>query len=157
MNWGAVAAIAEVLGATGVLASLIYLAVQIRQNTVWLRQQAFQLSTSEVRQWASKFSGSRGNSELFLKGQHDFGSLDPIERFQFTMMIFEICSVWATYQEHSGEDLLGLRDSANSTIGAWIDQGWFRGWWEINEFMFSPGFKTFVQELLERHSGGLNS
>ena len=123
MNWDALAAIAELLGAIGVLTSLIYLAVQIRQNTVWLRQQAFQLSTNEVRQWASRFSGSRGNSELFLKGQHDFGSLDPTERFQFTMMIFEICSVWATYQEHGGEDLLGLRDSANSTIGAWIDQG----------------------------------
>ena len=153
MNWDALAAIAEVLGAAGVLASLIYLAVQIRQNTVWLRQQAFQLSTNEVRQWASQFSGSHGNSELFLKGQHDFGSLDPTERFRFTMMIFEICTVWATYQEHGGEDLLGLRDSANNTIGVWIDQGWFRGWWEINDSMFSPGFKTFVQELLERHSG----
>jgi hypothetical protein len=39
VNWDALAAIAELLGAIGVLASLIYLAVQIRQNTVWLRQQ----------------------------------------------------------------------------------------------------------------------
>ena len=69
MNWDALAATAELLGAIVVLASLIYLAVQIRQNTVWLRQQAFQLSTNEVRQWASQFSGSRPNSELFLKGQ----------------------------------------------------------------------------------------
>ena len=47
MNWETLAAIAEVLGATGVLASLIYLAVQIRQNTVWLRQQSpiLQLTT----------------------------------------------------------------------------------------------------------------
>lgn len=83
MNWEALAATAELLGALGVLASLIYLAVQIRQNTAWLRQQAFQLSTNET----------------------------------------------------------------------WIDQGSFRGWWEVNAFMFSPGFKTFVQELLDRHIG----
>ena len=97
MNWDALAAIAEILGAIGVLASLIYLAVQIRQNTIWLRQQAFQLSTNEVRHWAMQFSGSQQNAELFLRGQRDHGSLDATERLQFTMMIFEICSVWATY------------------------------------------------------------
>jgi hypothetical protein len=33
MNWDAIAALAEVLGALAVLASLVYLATQIRQNT----------------------------------------------------------------------------------------------------------------------------
>jgi hypothetical protein len=151
MNWEALAAIAELLGAIGVLASLIYLGLQIRQNTTWLRQQAFQLSTNEIRLWALQFSGSRGNAELFLKGQSDFGSLDPTERFRFTMMIFEICSVWATYQEHSSDDLLGLHESAESIIGTWIEQGWFTGWWELNSYMFSPGFKSFIGDLLQRH------
>ena len=33
MNWEAIGAIAELLGAFGVIASLIYLATQIRQNS----------------------------------------------------------------------------------------------------------------------------
>jgi len=33
MNWIAIATIAEIIGAAGVIASLIYLAVQIRQST----------------------------------------------------------------------------------------------------------------------------
>ena len=33
MNWDAIAAIAEGLGALGVIASLLYVAVQVRQNT----------------------------------------------------------------------------------------------------------------------------
>ncbi len=32
MNWDAIGAIAELLGAVGVIASLVYLATQIRQN-----------------------------------------------------------------------------------------------------------------------------
>ena len=151
MNWDALAAIAEILGAIGVLASLIYLAVQIRQNTIWLRQQAFQLSTNEVRHWAMQFSGSQQNAELFLRGQRDHGSLDATERLQFTMMIFEICSVWATYQEHSDADFLGLQESAETSIKAWISQGWFERWWDTHEYMFSPTFKNFVNALLERH------
>ena len=54
MNWEALAATAELLGALGVLASLVYLGLKIRQNTGWLRQQAFQLSTNEIRRWASQ-------------------------------------------------------------------------------------------------------
>ena len=37
MNWDAIGAIAELLGAFGVIASLIYLATQIRQNTKSVR------------------------------------------------------------------------------------------------------------------------
>ena len=150
MNWDALAAVAETLGAVGVLGSLIYLGTQIRQNTAWLRQQAFQMGTNEVRRWSSHFSESPENSELFLRGQRDFSSLDAIERFRFTMMIFELCSVWGTYQQYSGEDLLGLRESAEISILGWIEQGWFRRWWEINQYMFPPTFKGFVEELLAR-------
>jgi hypothetical protein len=150
VNWDALAATAELLSALGVLASLLYVGTQIRQNTAWLRQQAFQLGTNEVRRWASHFSDSQANSELFLKGQKDFGSLDPVAQFRFTMMIFELCSVWGTYQEYSGEDLLGLRESAETSIERWIAQGWFEEWWKRNEYMFPPTFKSFVHELIAR-------
>ena len=150
MSWDAVAAIAETVGALGVLASLIYLGLQIRQNTAWLRQQAFQLGTNEIRRWSSHFSESRETSELFLKGQRDFDSLDPVERFQFTMIIFELCSVWGTYQQYQGDEFLGLRDSAEVSIRNWIAQGWFRRWWEVNEYLFPPVFKEFVVGLLEQ-------
>ena len=37
MNWGAIGAIGEVLGALGVIITLVYLAGQLRQNTKELR------------------------------------------------------------------------------------------------------------------------
>ncbi len=38
MNWDAIGAIAELLGAIGVIASLIYLATQIRQRREQMRE-----------------------------------------------------------------------------------------------------------------------
>jgi hypothetical protein len=152
MNWDALAAIAEVFGAIGVLASLLYLGSQIRQNTAWLRQQAFQVGTNEVRRWASSLSGSRENSELFIKGQRDFGSLDQTERLRFDADLRAVLDL-GEYQEYSGDDLLGMRDSAEKSIGDWIRQGWFRRWWELNQHMFPTNFKGFVEELLARNAG----
>jgi hypothetical protein len=37
MSWDAIGAVGELLGALGVIASLIYLAIQIRQNTESVR------------------------------------------------------------------------------------------------------------------------
>lgn len=37
MNWDALGAIGEMLGAIGVIATLLYLSVQIRQNTRAIR------------------------------------------------------------------------------------------------------------------------
>ena len=68
------------------------------------------------------------------------------------MMIFELGSIWGRYQEYSGDDLLGLRESAERSIENWIGQGWFRAWWEFNAYMFPPGFKPFVEELLARNT-----
>ena len=42
MNWEAIGAIGEVLGAAGVIFTLVYLAVQIRQNTAMTRMSAMQ-------------------------------------------------------------------------------------------------------------------
>ncbi len=41
MNWDAIGAIGEILGAAAVFASLIYLAVQTKQNTRALKSAAF--------------------------------------------------------------------------------------------------------------------
>ena len=57
MNWDAIGAIAELLGAVGVIASLVYLAGQIRhsreqmsQNTRALRASTFQQFREEIRE-----------------------------------------------------------------------------------------------------------
>ena len=49
MNWEAVGAISEVVGAIGVIATLAYLAVQIRQNSAHLAESAKLASSSPTQ------------------------------------------------------------------------------------------------------------
>ncbi len=46
MNWDAIGAIAELLGAVGVIASLVYLATQIRHSREQMSQTSKQLEAS---------------------------------------------------------------------------------------------------------------
>ncbi len=75
MNWEAIGAIGELLGAAGVIATLGYLAFQIRQNTRQLAQEAQRTRAQSVREsWAAMGA----HAELMVK---DFNGekLDAVE------------------------------------------------------------------------------
>jgi hypothetical protein len=56
MNWDAIGAIGEIVGAIAVLATLIYLAIQIRQNSAIQRAQTHQqLALERVNRCAADY------------------------------------------------------------------------------------------------------
>jgi hypothetical protein len=61
MNWEAIGAVGEILGAAGVIATLIYLSVQIRQNT---RQMKGEAVTALAQITDGLTSGLRDDPEL---------------------------------------------------------------------------------------------
>jgi hypothetical protein len=77
MNWDAIGAIAELLGAVGVIASLVYLATQIRQsreqmgeNTRALRAGTYQQFQRELRDsFAMNANGSSAKPNPMLDWQ----------------------------------------------------------------------------------------
>ncbi len=84
MNWDAIGAVGELAGALAVLITLIYLAVQLRQNTNLASGAAqreviasFQLNLDRVRT----------NPQLVQKGLAQFDSLSLAEQLEFTMII----------------------------------------------------------------------
>ena len=48
MNWGAIGAVGEIIGALAVFLTLVYLAIQIRQNTKSVQASAVDASISKV-------------------------------------------------------------------------------------------------------------
>lgn len=149
MNWDAIGATAETIAAIGVFFSVIYLGLQIRQNTKWLRQQAFQLSTNEIRRYTGRFADSQEITELWLKGVTEHENLDRTEQMRFSMIVFEQLSIYATYLQHDEVEMMGLRESAYANVNVWIKRGWFVQWWETWQVQFPPEFRIFIKQLIE--------
>ena len=78
MNWDAVGAIAELAGAMGVILSLVYLAVQIRQNTGQMerteraaRGTAYQDLLTNLQSYLSPVAADAGLAEILRRGLID--------------------------------------------------------------------------------------
>ena len=104
MNWDAIAAIAELAGAIGVIASLIYLARQIRQSNATDKLTAtlgVQASFNEVARLFIE-----GGDDV-LAGLEDFSKLDESERFKLAAKLQTLYShfdlVYSNHQKGSTE------------------------------------------------------
>ena len=88
MNWEAIGAIGEAVGAAGVICTLAYLAFQIRQNSESVRLNAGQTILLSLHEALQSASATPQQARVVILGQSDFDSLAEDEKIQFLVWIF---------------------------------------------------------------------
>ena len=93
MDWQMLGAIAESLGAAGVIISLLYLAVQVRSSTRATRRQ---FSHEFKSSWCSffRYIGSQETGGVWRTGLTNPESLTLEEYFQFSTLLLQAASMW---------------------------------------------------------------
>ena len=87
MNWDAIGAIAELLGAIGVIASLVYLGRQIRDGQRALRASSYQQFRQDISQSMDQGMNDPRTARAIRSGMADFSELDEEGAFQFNFWI----------------------------------------------------------------------
>ncbi|MCA9759373.1 MAG: hypothetical protein KDA27_26505, partial [Candidatus Eisenbacteria bacterium] len=88
MNLDKIALLAEIIGSVAVVASLAYLAVQVRQNTRAARSATYQSVVSKSLEILAPMYSEDGIAELWLRATDSDADLSPVEqtRFHFLML-----------------------------------------------------------------------
>jgi len=89
VNWDAIGAIGEVIGAAGVIASLLYLSIQIRRSDQTTRAESLRSLLDGWRETGVHLFVDSGLTELFAKGLTDFERLDASEKRRFHYLVAE--------------------------------------------------------------------
>ncbi len=139
MNWEAINASAEMVGAIAVFISLVYLAVQVRQSTGMIssnlelsRLAAFEQNVQAGNAARDAFILNPEVAGLFLTGCRGLEQLTEVQRFRFLML---------------------LRNLFSSMQGAYVrqltlthDPDEFSGTASvIDELLANPGIRQFVR------------
>lgn len=130
MNWVAIGAIGEILGAVAVLVTLVYLAIQIRQNTRSVTMSVYESAMSGFNEVMRDITTNGDLSEIVRRGALDPASLSEEELFRFNFAI-------RCYSNHVYK-LFRLNRQ-----GAFPDGEWRRVILEAVQVFSMPGYAAF--------------
>ncbi len=140
MNWEAIGAIGELLGAAGVIATLGYLAFQIRQNNRHLAQEAQRARAQSVRETYRSFAD---NAEIWVKDLNG-ETLTAVESQRITSAwMGTLFSYQTSFQQLPREQIEGM---ANFFRRSFETMQSIRTPWEQNRDTFHTDFVQWMEE-----------
>jgi hypothetical protein len=142
----------EILGGIAVVASLVYLAIQIRQNTKTVRASTLHENTDL---WSALFLrlSEPDLARAYVAGMAGQPDIRPLHYTQF----FFLCrSMFLAFENQYYQTRHGVLDPeayASYTRSISKQVLAFRGfriWWEMNRAVFSPDFVAHVDAMIAR-------
>lgn len=154
LNWEALGAIGEIAGALGVIITLAYLAVQIRQNTRASRITAIQTASENSARFSELLASDPELGELLWRGLRDPESLSPAEtrRFVATLNVFMRRESVAFYLHKAGAMPDELWEARLGSLTGLLNQPGTRLFLDLAGQSLPAEFREFVHELLCRPS-----
>lgn len=149
MNWEAIGAIGEIIGAAAVVISLGYLAVQIRAQNAESRAAAMHDISVGWRAASEQFTDGE-LAGIFIKANHDFDSLTEVEALRLVAGVHGIFRVFeeAYNQHHAGRLDQNLWEGMNRQYASYIAAPAFRKYWDMRGYQYSQDFQKYVNELV---------
>jgi len=152
VNWEAVGAIGEVVGALAVVITLIFLSFQLRQNTKSVRK-AYRSQMAETVSNCISVMQDPAFARIMVLAMNDASSLTPEDRLIFGSFIFRITRVWedAYFQWLEGDyDPGAWRSNRAYMLDALSNQGAY-GFFETRKAWLDERFVAYVDTELAKH------
>jgi hypothetical protein len=163
MNWEAIGAIAETLGAIGVIASLVYLAGQIRHSREQMEQNTRATMAATYQRFDEVFHTTMmealhvpGLDEVVRSGWSNFEQLDEANAFRFNLWINGVMKriEGANYQYRVGMMELDRWQIFDDDLHAMLRFPGIAQWWRPGQgrSALGPEFVALVNGILAEES-----
>jgi hypothetical protein len=147
VNWEAIQAIAEAAGAIGVILSLAYLAVQVRQNTRSVRGEMYDSIVTAMVDTVEPLAQDAKLAKLFESAVEDWRSVSYEDRSQLVYLLFSVFKLFENlfYQFRQGTLEPGLWEGWRRLILSYYTMPGVQTWWEMRRGAFSAEFCEFLE------------
>ena len=134
------------IGGVGVLLTVVYLAIQIRQNTESNRAASYQAAVAAISEWSRQVGLDRSAARIVSAGTQDPGALGEEEAAQFRYLIVSLMRNFENihYQYCSGAISPDAWEGWSHRILAFSNQPGVIQWWQEHETAYSSKFRELI-------------
>jgi hypothetical protein len=151
MNWDAVGAIGEWVGAISVVVTLAYLARQMRLHTRQLRRSEQNTTMEQFSKLRLAVAQDAELARLLLTAETDFASLDAVGRYRVERYvldwIFANYNFWDRVQKG---DVDGEWEEVEPAVARWLQTSVGRELWPGYRVGVRPEFREALDRLVTR-------
>ena len=148
MDWGAIAAVGEILGAVAVVVTLLYQSKQIRQNPRAVEVTALRDTTEQWNHWSELVASSPGLAEIVARGNRSYNELseaDALRYGAYIQMFFDNAESYLTLvQVH---DVAKHVEVIEEIVRRRVCIKGFSEWWEENTADYDAEFVAWIEKL----------
>ncbi len=152
MNWDAIGAVAELLGAIGVIGSLAYVATQVRASVIASKVESKLRMTEQMVNYADLLIADPQLQKLMIAGRRDYDALSKDDQLLFSNLALKACwylsSGFFMHQHDSitDDDWFELK----SIAVYWASSPGFQQWWrKRGNQSFAGPFIQFIEQEIE--------
>ena len=151
LNWEAAGAIGEIVGALGVVVTLVYLATQIRNNTTAVNAATFQSNTEGWLGWYLGVAGPEA-PDAYAVAMIGRSDIDPVAFHRFYLLcraqFLALENQYYQYRQGILDEsaFLGYEPVTRSMVMAMPG---IRAWWQLSREGYGPEFVAYVDRLME--------
>jgi hypothetical protein len=144
--------IGELIGAVATVATLLYLAIQIRANTLATKRQSLDDLIDKVITWESRLSNSPDLMRSWISGSASYHELKLEDRIRFSSLALEILAGFETNLEAAkfGGVKPETTEAVRSAIGQLFRNNGIQEYWEISgRITMAEDFVREVDSIVE--------
>jgi hypothetical protein len=154
MDWDAIGAVGEIIGATAVFITLIYLAMQVRQSNHQNMLKSFQHTHDAANAFCRLISESDELASIVLRGRESYSALNDVDKLRFEHVHFHLLNIIESHVFQS------QRTAVDAEYRGWaienmeeMARGYFafpgsKEFWQGAENYFDSGVRDLVNRSL---------
>lgn len=142
--------LAEIIGTVAIISSLLFVGLQISDNTREMRSAAAHNATQSLQSWYVEIATNPQAARVFRKGMSGPSVLSKDEAFQFLMNMHSAILAYQNVYFLGTEGTLdtSLYLAMSATMVAVAPTPGFQWYWNQRADFFTPEFRGFVEELM---------
>ena len=150
MNWEAIGAVGEIIGAMAVFGTLLYLAIQIKQVKSELHISSLRDTNQMGNELLESLSESTDLAKVVSKASDDVATLEPWELLMLDSYFMRGLNLWElTLEQLETGALNAPKESVYEVFGRSLDQPWVAEVWSRTRIGYPKRFQKLVDRQLE--------
>ena len=148
MNSEAAGAIGEIIGAVAVVASLVFVGFQLRQNTRAMKLSSTNDLMSQLEQKLGELAEDKDTAELVFRGIPDPKSLEGLDLYRFTLVCQSTYFYMAKahYQYRAGTLEPEIWATLHSQLANFMNTPGMARYWKQHGWNFPEQFRAYIED-----------